>query len=422
MLGSVPAALGLGGSSLRRIVGAGYLWPGASFTRSSGAWGVDASGALASWATDAPRFVGSSKWLRVEGQRTNAVRNPRGEGATPGVLGSGGVMPTTWTLSAAGGVTVEVIGAVVVNGVGCLRLSITGTATSTANLSLLMESATSIVAAQGQVWSGSVFLRRDPGTNATPSVQLRYTEHNSSSTQLAASAGIVETVTASLSRVERSYTTAQAACAFVRPFLTLSVVNGSTYTTTLDVGWPQMEQAPFASSPILPLVGTQAVSSRSQDNVTLPLSQIGTAWNRQQGVIVADIQTVGPFTSSTASDWLGVCSAGTAQNYIGLAINPAHTAIEARIVVSGVAQPIASVTISPPPRNTTFRVALAWSSTQVQVAARGVVGTVVAITALPVPTQLEIGRLGTGNPLFGAVSGLDVQPAAIFGTGLAALT
>ncbi len=54
------------------------------------------------FAADIARFNGVARRLLVEGQRTNGIRNPRAEGSTAGILGAGGVMPTNWTLAAAG--------------------------------------------------------------------------------------------------------------------------------------------------------------------------------------------------------------------------------------------------------------------------------------------------------------------------------
>ncbi|MBX9596139.1 MAG: hypothetical protein K2X46_17370 [Roseomonas sp.] len=265
------------------LVSPGVLSPLASFSRAQ--VGSLSSAVLADGATrvefgaDVRRFNGAARRLLIEGQRINGLRNPRCEGATAGVLGSGGAMPTNWTLAVAGGVTIEVVGVVTSGGVQCLRLAITGTATAGANLSLVLEGATVIAATVGQAWTGSAFLARDPGGGATPNIQLRFLEHNSAGTQLVASPGANETVSASLSRVSRVYTTTQATCAFIRSFLTIGVLNGSTYNTTLDVGWQQLELGAFASTPILPPVGTPGASTRGADLVAAPLAGLGISDN-----------------------------------------------------------------------------------------------------------------------------------------------
>ena len=123
---------------------------------------------------------------------------------------------------------------------------------------------------------------------------------------------------------------------------------------------------------------------------------------------------------------MGLISWGdtTADNRMGLLINPAHTSVEARSTAGGVVQTASAVTITAPAAGATTRAALAWDLDAgfIQVAARGVAGSKVACTALPVPGFVMPGRYATSNPLFGRIQGYDVRPAALFDASLAALT
>ena len=134
----------------------------------------------------------------------------------------------------------------------------------------------------------------------------------------------------------------------------------------------------------------------------------------------------GPFASADDADWFGLVSLGdgTTGERIGLLVNPAHTSVEARIVVGGVAGTTASRAMAAPAAGETIRCALAWdvASNRLQVAARGAAGVAVALPAMPLLSLLMPGRYATSHPLYGRIAGLDIRPAALFDAALAALT
>src|SRR5579875_3770280 len=76
---------------------AGALPAGGTFTRASGETCTDATGTLQTLGNNVPCFdhsaTGAALGLRIEEQRTNSLRNPRGEGAT------GSTAPTDWSIS-----------------------------------------------------------------------------------------------------------------------------------------------------------------------------------------------------------------------------------------------------------------------------------------------------------------------------------
>lgn len=102
---------------------------GWAFNRTTAGWCFDATGTLVQVPADTPRFdydpaTLACRGLLLEETRTNSVRNPRAEGATPGVVGAGGVLPTNWAVGALAGLTATVVGRLqgVPPGARCCRL------------------------------------------------------------------------------------------------------------------------------------------------------------------------------------------------------------------------------------------------------------------------------------------------------------
>lgn len=188
----------------------------------------------------------------------------------------------------------------------------------------------------------------------------------------------------------------------------------------IDVDFAQGEPGPFTSA----VIGD---GTRAQGAVTLPVAQFGTRWNYRQGILLLEWNSQpGPFTSADDADWFGLISWGdtTANERLGILINPAHTSLEARCTAGGVVRTASAVTITAPAAGVTTRAAVAWDLDAgfLQVAARGVAGSKVALAALPIPGNIMLGRYATTNPLFGRIQGWDVRPAALFDSALAALT
>jgi hypothetical protein len=194
----------------------------------------------------------------------------------------------------------------------------------------------------------------------------------------------------------------------------------------IDVDFAQGEAGPFTSA-VIP-VSTGTAGTRAQGNVSIPVAQLGARISRRQGLIILDWNSQpGPFTSALDAEWFGLVSWGdtTADNRLGILINPAHTSLQARVTAGGVVQTASAATISAPSAGLTTRAAVAWDLDAgfLQVAGRGVAGSKVALTALPATlTHLMPGRYATSNPGFLRVQGLEVRPAALFDSPLAALT
>lgn len=106
--------------------------------------------------TGALRIFGVNALARTSGRGayfgsafTNSIRNPRGEGAVTGVLGSGGALPTNWSVSA-GGLAIEIVSRGSVP-LPFVELHFSGVATATM-ASLYFEANSHALAIAGESW------------------------------------------------------------------------------------------------------------------------------------------------------------------------------------------------------------------------------------------------------------------------------
>lgn len=415
------------------------IWP---LLRSTKTWDVGPDGSIAEAAPDTivwgfdPAAL-SPRGMQFQGARTNGAVYSRGEGA---VVGTPGTLPTGWSWQGAlpAGVSYAVTALGTSGAVSYIRMQLSGTAGASTSARLHFGIGTgSLAAVSGDIVAPALYVGL-PAGGALPSgisgisVGARGLAANgSTNTEGVANgpnlAGILTTAALSTQRTVGAGTLGNASTAFVVPYLTVAISSGSAVSADLLIGFPTIEKAAFASSLILPLVGTPAPTPRSQSTVDIPIAQLGTRWNRRQGIMLVDwASQPGAFTSANDADWLGLISwgNGTANERLGLLVNPAHTSVEARVTAGGVVQSAASRAMAAPTAGQTIRCAVAWDLDAgfLQVAARGAAGTKVALTALPVPGWILPGRYATSHPLFGWISGAEVRPAALFDAALAALT
>lgn len=391
-------------------------WP---MIRATPAWGFGATGALEEAPIDTLRWEFDPATLAplgpaFAGTRTNACVNARLEGASVGVIGSGGALPTGQTVSGAG-VTVSVV-SVTALPAGHNRVGVRYQAAS-APASIVHTIPCSGSLSVGGTLAASMFCRVAGGSLAN------ITAFQFGTNGVVAAAPVISTTRQRLITA-RIFASGGAASWTAR----LACTAGQPVDITIEYDLPSAElDALFPSAPILPPAGTPGASTRAQGNVSIPVQQLGQRWSRRQGVLIVDWNSQpGAFTSAADADWFGLISwgDGTANERLGLLVSPAHTAVQARVTAGGAVQTASAVTIAAPAAGVTTRAAVAWDLDAgfLQVAARGVAGNQVALTALPIPGLLMPGRFGASNPHFGGLPGLDLRPAAVFGTALAALT
>jgi hypothetical protein len=229
------------------------------------------------YAADIARFSGTARRLLIEGARTNSVANPRFEGGTAGVIGSGGTWPTGVSLSSTAGLTYENLGVFTTNGTPRLRVRVSGTATSSASVFLTWVSG--VVASTGQVWTSSVNVRTvslvSGSIFAAANTRIRISSNITGNESF--SAPIQASINTNDNRFSHTGTLASVGVTAISTNIICAVTNAVAYDHTVEFGMPQLELAPFASTPIFPPVGTPGASTRSADIVTASLASLGVA-------------------------------------------------------------------------------------------------------------------------------------------------
>lgn len=401
-----------------------------SMIRATPAWGFGPTGVLAETAIDTIRWEFNPTTLApfgiaFAGARANLLTNPRFEGGTVGVIGSGGVLPSNMSIGTAlGGIVYTVVAfGTLSDGQPYLDMRYAGTSTAAGVCRLLISTPSGTVFAASEVITAVTGIQLIAGSFAGFSSSAhRFTGISP------ASGPAISNPTSTLVRTSRQQTCTGNTTGSTAGWEYLwSVPISTAIDATIRYVLPQLQRGAFVSSPILPTIGTPAISTRAQGSVTISVSQLGTRWNRRQGILIVDWNSQpGAFTSAADADWFGLISWGdqTANERLGILINPSHTSVEARVTAGGAPGTASVATITAPTAGLTTRAAVAWDLDAgfLQVAARGTSGTKVSLSALPIPGFIMMGRYGTTHPLFGRLNGAEIRPAALFDASLAALT
>lgn len=232
-------------------------------TRASTAWAPNAAGVYTSFTSNVPRITDLG--LLVEESRTNSIRNNSMQGA---VAGTPGTMPTNWGITEPlAGLNRTIKSITTINGVDVIVLNFAGTANSTLNNAINLETTTQIVAASGQTWTSSVFLSLVVNSGTTPvNNRLRVSGRDAGGVGVETLDGPNLSLTSTLTRYSFSPVFSVGTVAYALPTIIVPTVNGSAYNFDLTIGWPQLELGAFATSPIRT---TSAAATRAADLVTL---------------------------------------------------------------------------------------------------------------------------------------------------------
>jgi hypothetical protein len=176
------------------------------------------------------------------------------------VAGTPGTLPTNWRITGSVGTIVrEVVGTGVENGVSYVDIRFSGTTSSTGT-GVGLEVLNSAVAANGQTWTLSSFLKVVAGSTDNLSVlhQIRANSSTPATVQFLTSAAIP--VTTTLERQSYTATITNASTEFVDAGVNLSFASGAAIDITLRIGLPQLEQGAFATS-VIPTTTTALTRS-----------------------------------------------------------------------------------------------------------------------------------------------------------------
>jgi hypothetical protein len=244
-----------------------------TFTRAFSGTFVGSDRVLQSAGVDIPRFThdpvtGESLGLLSEGQRINEIRNSTMNGAA---IGTPGTLPANWGITNTAGLTTNVAGVSIENGIPYIDLQITGTSTGT-NYVIFYELTTQTTAAIGQTFTSSQYIKQVAGSTAnisSISSRLRFGQAGGALTEIFDSAFTLPTVSPSFAgcRVESTATAANASTARVTSGVLLTLASvGVAINITLRIGLPQLEQGSGATSPVST---TTASVTRSADVIDL---------------------------------------------------------------------------------------------------------------------------------------------------------
>lgn len=290
-------------TNLATVTRASKAWDPGAWTYQSGA----TVGALTEYAANQPRIT--ARGLLVEGATTNIIRNPRFEGATVGVIGSGGAYPTYMSASASG-CTAEVKGTGTESGWPYLELEIVFSGSG----SYIFYYEGYIAVSASTAYSHALGVKAISGDWSNLSAaRLRSFEVDGGLSGITTtnSADFKDTVDASHRRFWFSATT-NASTVNELPHIQLDASGAGTYRFRLYA--PQDEATSFTTSPVLPTAASPATSSRSAD---LIYAATGSWFNIDTFTIYGKAYLPGFTASGFAPNIFGLTDAGVGNEAVG---------------------------------------------------------------------------------------------------------
>jgi hypothetical protein len=275
-------------------------------------WRDDSLGNWSSFAQNTLAYT--NKGLRVWEARTNAIRNNAMTGA---IAGTPGTLPAYWTQSNNTGIVPAVVGVGTDKGMDYIDLRLVGTTATGTQNNIILDVATVIAAATGQTWTASFYYKLAAGslTNIT-GVRAVVTGNSSAGATLESNGTPGVSPTANWQRVAATLTMANALTVYADAWVQiLCAAAPVAIDITLRVGWPQLEQASFASPPIrtsntirnntatgavVGTPGTLPTNWTQSQNSTLVPAVIGTGTD--QGIDYIDLRFVGTTSGGTQNN------------------------------------------------------------------------------------------------------------------------
>jgi hypothetical protein len=190
--------------------------------------------------------------------RRNAIRCNDASTAVVGVIGSGGALPTGWTIGSYAGITREVVAeGALADGTPYVDIRISGTNSGTATIypDLYFDSQFANAAAKiGETWTASAYIQHIAGSESTGFTsagprRLSISEVSSTGAWLVSTAE-PSTSNATLRRATVTRTTNNATLYAVRAFISFAVAAGGTVDVTMRIAAPQLERSPEATAVI----------------------------------------------------------------------------------------------------------------------------------------------------------------------------
>lgn len=210
---------------------------GSDTTTTKTAWRIGYTGARVTCYGTSPYAVAG---LWVEPSRTNSCRNGDCAGSTNGVVGSGGVLPTGFSVETASGLTTEVIGSGTANGISYFDLKISGTPSG--NYDFLFATTTSNSANVGNTWIQSLWMQIVGGdlTNIS-SVNIKIDERDAAGALLQSNVASCAVGSSALTRYFTDYTFQNTGAGRATPGM--RIIASGPINVTLRIAGIQFERA-----------------------------------------------------------------------------------------------------------------------------------------------------------------------------------
>jgi hypothetical protein len=269
-----------------------------------------------------------------------------------------------------------------------------GTGSGSASPQIRPETTTGIVAAAGQTWTASYYLRIVGGsTTGLSAFSQIWQERDAAGVALNTVTVTISAPTTAALKTQRSILTrtlTDAGTARLTNRIQWTFTNGVAVDITLRIGLPQLEQGAFATS-VIPT--TTTALTRNADVASMTGTNFSSWFNAATGTIYSEWNS---FANSTNRYLVDIEQAASSNDRIDININSSNV-VNPRTVVSGSA--VGTLTGGTYTVNTNAKVAFAYASADYASSFNGATA-VTATTAGSLPSSLArmfIGSVAGSN-------------------------
>jgi hypothetical protein len=329
----------------------------ATVTRASKAWDPgawdfvsgSAVGALVEYASGVARTTPSG--LLAEEGATNEIANPRWEGATLGVLGSGGDTPTGMGVNLRGGV-LEIISVGSDDTGYYIELAASGSPTT--SMDIILVPSDTVLASDGETFTISVGAKVVTGSAGLMDANF-FTEASGSG--LANNIEDLGTPDTTHRRFHATHTIDDGGtCTSLRQRVRIGGGLSNPVSYTIKLYMPQIEKKAYPTSIVLPTVASPAASTRAADVVTVPNG----GWSNDNGAGTLYIDaTLNNGGAASNYAWLGGYGV---DNDNSIRVRLSQTSSLGAVAVDGGATQFLDSTVSLTGAGQNVRAAVAWAT------------------------------------------------------------
>lgn len=327
------------------------------------------------------------------------------------VAGSPGTLPTNWVrIVLAGGLSEEVVGTGISDGITYIDVRFSGTTTNANGVSLSPDGNTSISASSGQSWTWSSYITIVGGSLSNISAaQLRNIERTAAGSFVGSSDVSFATATGALRLNRFSVSrTLGATAGYIQGNFFLNIASGVAIDITLRIGLPQLEQGAFATS-VIPTTTTAV--TRNADVASMTGVNFSSWYNQSEGTLYMEAST-GPI----AGRFWAQISDNSTSNRIQFNTNPGML-----VITTGTTQAALGSDLNV--RNTFYKSAGTYKVNDIAFSRNGSAAVTDTSATIPVVSQVNIGStFGPNEFLNSTIKKIAYYPFRLTDSQLQALT